>query len=500
LNSLIGSVPTKNVYFLLHGLYSSHWHWKKLVKSDELKRAGFTYGGNFDIDEDFIKENTFIITPNLKNSLPKQLNAHSDLVYTLNFASGFRNSFEQQAEQIASVLELFPDDSNYNYYLVGHSMGGLAARCYVVNHSNRPIKGIITIGTPNLGSYLGKANPGLTSFIGRVMESLKRPDNLLTYISHIWKDDKKNVVPALAPHSPELNSLNQLTFPDSVRIFNIFSVCNTPEELDNLSDDKQIVHQILQVQKIKNFDTLQPKDSDITTLYNDLFYNDAVVSIQSQNMTNAIPNKYDVQAYHMPTRGYHDDEPADIEHLVPAMRLIKKEYIKEQYSLFLYSTTIDIIDEDYFEPISKMLFTSSDFRTSFVVDDNNFLYPFHFRPDIIRYDYGIFLINDSDALKRMQSKIDTINTYPIVIDFSLNNNYSMFADKRGIYVKVISVDEAQKFVKFVSDCLSGKIYVKKGELHKIEEQLIRYYFSNSNMTERLKIPQDWWESNLNFFQ
>ena len=165
----------KNVYILLHGLYSSNYHWKDLLDSKEFSESEFTYGGNFYITENIFFSNDFVVTPELKDDFATLLKKDNS-VYTINFASGFQNDFQQQALQIKKVLELFPDDT-INYYLVGHSMGGLAARCYITNYLDHNIKGLITIGTPNLGSYLGNTDTKLTTFIGVMKSLVKRPEN-----------------------------------------------------------------------------------------------------------------------------------------------------------------------------------------------------------------------------------------------------------------------------------------------------------------------------------
>ena len=488
----------KNVYILLHGLYSSNYHWKDLLDSKEFSESEFTYGGNFYITENIFFSNDFVVTPELKDDFATLLKKDNS-VYTINFASGFQNDFQQQALQIKKVLELFPDDT-INYYLVGHSMGGLAARCYIANYLDRNIKGLITIGTPNLGSYLGNTDTKLTTFIGVMTSLVKRPDNLITGISRIWKDNRKNVTPALAPNSVELQTLNEKDFPSNIKTLCIFSTINTAEEIDKLSTDEQFVHQVLQMEKLKSFKSTNPKDLEITTLYNDLYYNDGLVSIASQNITNAIPNKYHVESYHIPTRTYHDNEPKDIGHIIPAMRIIKNYDCKIAYNLFIYSTTQEIIKEDYFTSISESFFNTDSYDATLVVETNDSLKVVSLSNYLPLYDYGIFLINDTHKLLEIRSKIDSSWVKPIIVDFSINNNIKLFEDKNCIYIKVVSVQEAEYFFTFLGDVLSGKIHVKKEELLKVKEQIIRYYFTTSNMTERLKIPDQWWEDNLRFFQ
>ncbi len=488
----------KRVYLLLHGLYSSNYHWNKLLDSEDFKKSEFVYGGNFRLNEDFFSEDKFIVTPEFDEDLADLLE-DNNRVFTINFASGFQHDFNQQAIQIRDVLELFPQEG-YSYYLLGHSMGGLAARCYLTKYLNRNIEGLITIGTPNLGSYLGNSDTSLTAFLGVMTGVFTRPDNLITGISRLWKEGSRNVTPALAPGSSQLEILNQRTFPKEVKTLCIFSTINSPEEISSLSRDAQFVHQVLQMEKLKSFKSINPKDVEITTLYNDLYYNDGLVSIASQNINNAIPNQYEIEAHHIPTRIYHDDEPEDIDHLIPAMRIIANPQRKRLYNLFIYSTSKKILKEDYFYSISKSFFNTKSYDASLVVDNDNKLTPIHLTKYTSPYDYGIFLINDSDKLQQIKSKIDSTWLFPIIVDFSINNNIEQFIEKDCIYIKIVSVQEAEYFFKFLGDILSGKIHVKKDQLVQVKEQIIRYYFTSSNMTERLKIPDYWWDNNLSFFQ
>lgn len=498
LNVLCLKATEKSVYLLIHGLYSSNHHWSKLLDSDEFAKSEFSYGGNFYISESLFKSNEFVVTPELKDNLDKLLEEDNQ-VFTLNFDSGYKNDFRQQAMQIRKVLELFPDDET-NYYLVGHSMGGLAARCYITSNLTRNIKGLITIGTPNLGSYLGNTDKKLTTLIGVMTNLVNRPDNLITGISRIWKENRKNVTPALAPGSDELNELNSREFPSEVKAICVFSTINTAQEIDALSGDQQLVQEVLQMEKLKSFKSTNPKDLEITTLYNDLYYNDGIVSIASQNINNAIPNKYKIEAQHIPTRIYHDNEPEDIAHLLPAMRIIRGKKIEKKTNLFIYSSTDEIIEADYFSSISESFFNTDNYDATLVIDKNDSLQVVSLSKYPPIYDYGIFLINNTSKLQEVNSRIDSSWVNPIIVDFSINNNIQMFEDKKCIYIKVVTVEEAEHFFKFVGDMLSGKVHVKKDELQAVKEQIIRYYFTSSNMTERLQIPDHWWEDNIRFFQ
>lgn len=492
------SASEKSVYFLLHGLYSSSYHWNHLITSDDFQRSEFNFAGNFRVNEDLFSQDKFVVTPEFPQKISELLEKDNQ-VFTINFASGFQHDFLQQARQIRQVLDLFPP-SGYRYYLLGHSMGGLAARAYLTQEKNRRIAGLITIGTPNLGSYLGNSDTSITALLGIMAGVFTRPDNLITGISRIWKEGRRNVTPALAPGSPELSELNSHDFPEETKCLCLFSTINTREEINSLSRDEQFVHQILQMEKLKSFQSINPKDKEITTLYNDLYYNDGLVSIASQNLINAIPNSYQVEVHHIPTRVYHDNEPKDIDHLLAAMRIIKEEKKRTPKNLFIYSTSKNVLQEDYFYSISKSFFASQSYDATLVVDEKDSLSIVSNGGSLPLYDYGIFLISKTNKLQEVSTKIDSSWIFPIIIDFSLNNNISMFANKECIYIKIVSVEEAESFFRLLGDVLSARVHVKRGELEKVQEQIIRYYFTSSNMTERLKIPYYWWEANLSFFQ
>ncbi len=489
-----------NIFFLVHGLYSSNSYWSDLIESDRFEQANYYFAGNFDVDENLFRQDEYIVTPDFDQDIDSLIKNHQDLVFTINFSSGFRNSFKQQANQIGQVLKMIPDSTNYHVYLVGHSMGGLASRCYVTTNLDHDVDGLITIGTPNLGSYLGNTSSGLTGFIGRFFEALERPDNILTGLSRIWKDNDKNVTPELSPQSADLMKLNSFAFPDSIKSISIFSTINTKDEIEGLSDSERLVHQVLQVEKLKSFDSLNPKDIEITKLYNDLYYNDGIVAITSQNIQNAIPNKYDIEAHHIPTRVYHDHEPMDFNHIIPAMQIITQKHKSRNYNIFIYSTTAEVINNNDFRGLLELFHEKIDFKSTFVIDDSRGYYPIYYDKDIIYYDYGLFLVDDNEKLDMIASKIENMKEFPIIINFSEKNNISKFHGKDCIYVKVDSIDEAEKFSKFLIDMLSGKIHVKEDEIYKVKEPIIRYYFSDSNMTERLKIPSQWWKDHLMFFQ
>lgn len=494
----LSGAEERSVYFLLHGLYSSSRGWNTLIGSQEFADNNLTYSGNFHLKENFFDGSKFDITPELHKSLDLLLK-NDNQVFTINFASGYRNDFKQQALQIAEVLDCFPEEG-YNYYLVTHSMGALAARCYLTNNPNRQIKGLVMIGAPHLGSYLGYTNFRLTSLLGVILGIGKRPDRLLTGVSAVWKDKRESIVPSLAPSSEVLKELNSKPFPPDIKTISIFSTINTRSEIENLHKNEQIVLQMLQMQKVKSFHSINPTDMEIAKLYNDLYYTDGIVSLASQNINNAIPNKHEIEAYHIPTRFFHDNEPRDYEHIVPAMKIIKQQHSSKRLNFFIYSNSEEVLTAKNYAYINKMFLNSPAFKANMVVDRADKLEVVSYNFPLLNYDYTLLFVNESQKLAEIRDKIDSLWAQPIIVDFSVNNNIAMFNDKNCIYIKIVNVEEGEMFLKFLSDMFSGKVYVKREEFDQVQEQIVRYYFFTSNMTERLYIPDYWWDVNLRFFQ
>ena len=74
--------------------------------------------------------------------------------FTQNFADSKNTSFFAQALQLKEIVNAVTKLTGKDkVVLVGHSMGGLAARAYVQFFNDNKVYGIITIGTPHLGAY-----------------------------------------------------------------------------------------------------------------------------------------------------------------------------------------------------------------------------------------------------------------------------------------------------------------------------------------------------------
>ncbi len=70
-------------------------------------------------------------------------------------------SIDKQAENVdACIRALVAETSAESFVLVGHSMGGLAARAYLRRHGGAHVAKLITLGTPHHGTELARIGLG----------------------------------------------------------------------------------------------------------------------------------------------------------------------------------------------------------------------------------------------------------------------------------------------------------------------------------------------------
>ena len=116
---------------LIHGLFSGAHTWKKSIER-LVNHFNLEYGG--DINDEKAVTADF---------------------YTINFSKNYDLSYRQQAEELQSAIKIMKKLNGTNkVILIGHSMGGLAARAYIQLLDSKDVYLLITLGTPHYGSPL----------------------------------------------------------------------------------------------------------------------------------------------------------------------------------------------------------------------------------------------------------------------------------------------------------------------------------------------------------
>jgi len=148
---------------LVHGLFSSSRTWQKTVKAF-VEDYDLRYGGMVSAQ------------PSAKMPAPTP----GDF-YTWNFSSNHHLSYRQQAEELsAGIAKILSLNSAQKVVLIGHSMGGLAARALVQLYNPDVVYALITIGTPHYGSPLAllreSTHREARSFFTKLTKLLGRAD------------------------------------------------------------------------------------------------------------------------------------------------------------------------------------------------------------------------------------------------------------------------------------------------------------------------------------
>ncbi|MGP1609551.1 MAG: esterase/lipase family protein, partial [Burkholderiales bacterium] len=99
--------------------------------------------------------------------LRRRLEAAGWMVATINLEPIYC-SIDDYVEPLARRIdEVLAETGAVQLILIGHSMGGLAARAYLRCHGVRRVARLVTLGTPHAGSELARIGLGLN---GRQME------------------------------------------------------------------------------------------------------------------------------------------------------------------------------------------------------------------------------------------------------------------------------------------------------------------------------------------
>ena len=122
-----------------------------------LDKSDFTVEDD-DIYWKFIDDNPSVVT--YYSPIHKKLYFEKQRLFVINFSNNKHLTFDAQGYELKKIIDDITKATGVSdFILIGHSMGGLAARAYIQNETTQNIKRLITINTPHLGgqSWLGFA-------------------------------------------------------------------------------------------------------------------------------------------------------------------------------------------------------------------------------------------------------------------------------------------------------------------------------------------------------
>ncbi len=143
-------LESENANDNLEGILLQDKFRKKQIRSQGKEHVFGLDRGQFSITSIAWKFSNETNTNSVTNELTK-FSHHR--VFSINFTNNNQLSFDAQGEQLKAFIDQIAEVTGIdNFILIGHSMGGLAARAYIQNYENiKNIKQLITIDTPHLG-------------------------------------------------------------------------------------------------------------------------------------------------------------------------------------------------------------------------------------------------------------------------------------------------------------------------------------------------------------
>jgi pimeloyl-ACP methyl ester carboxylesterase len=197
----------------VHGLGSNSSTWNN-VKS-ELIDQGYEYGGNYENFWSWLNKGDF---------------------YTINIKNTTNTNFDELGEKVADAVEKIRDVTGARkVILVGHSLGGLASRSYLNTYPG-DVAALLTIGTPNGGSYLGYADDFSTDI--KNVDGNKLIATGLNFYCEMKKSCSGSTADALEPDSPELRRLNSISPPQDVLYLSVIGTSRDYESVSWFEDLK----------------------------------------------------------------------------------------------------------------------------------------------------------------------------------------------------------------------------------------------------------------------
>ena len=284
---------------LIHGLAGKHTTWEEIWK-DQVNRKNI-YIGNY-----YYNKSSSGFECDSCCTLPIHIDSLNTLLFfTLDFSKNQNLDFQEQGDEVQQVVKKIQQDYNPSgIILVGHSMGGLAARRYIMDHGTNGIIGLITITTPHLGSFLAYSKHLLANPIpgtGKTATEIVLYDGL-------GLDLNSRAVKILKPDSDEMIEMYSQVYPQDLPTALILSDWNPKGKLIEgaLESIREMGRQLSRFNRNK-----APIDFISPQIQRKL--NDGVVTIPSQDITKAVQNGYQICPGYFYTNKFHMETNKDLD-------------------------------------------------------------------------------------------------------------------------------------------------------------------------------------------
>lgn len=140
---LLTNVVKAETMVLIHGYLGDNTSWRKDALPQSLLKTGWIDGGNYSL----LRQG--VLTPSAQN-----LHHKGRVFYTVDLP--YDAAIEQQVMVLGTYLYHLYLQRKEPMILVGHSVGGIVARAYITMKNTEPVKALISIATPHLGTPVAK--------------------------------------------------------------------------------------------------------------------------------------------------------------------------------------------------------------------------------------------------------------------------------------------------------------------------------------------------------
>lgn len=138
---LVSPLSQAKTIVFIHGYMEDGMSWRNQGVTTALLKNNWLDGGALTINQYGVQKYPDIIAP-----------LNRDVFYTIELP--WTKPIGQQSQILSTYLHKISTIRQQPIALVGHSLGGVVARHYLVNNTMTPINTLITIASPHLGSPL----------------------------------------------------------------------------------------------------------------------------------------------------------------------------------------------------------------------------------------------------------------------------------------------------------------------------------------------------------